>query len=86
LCISKELFFHLGGFAEDQAYGEDLLFIWHARRAAAPLRRIPSTLLTSGRKYQHQGWLKVTLLHQWYWLRLSLPELFKLLYQRWRRK
>lgn len=86
LCISKELFFHLGGFAEDQAYGEDLLFIWHARRAAVPLRRIPSTLLTSGRKYQHQGWLKVTLLHQWYWLRLSLPELFKLLYQRWRRK
>lgn len=86
LCLSRELFFHLGGFAQDQAYGEDLLFVWCARRAAVPLRRIPSTLLTSGRKYQRQGWLKVTLLHQWYWLRLSLPELFKLLYQRWRRK
>ena len=86
LCLSRELFFHLGGFAQDQAYGEDLLFVWHARRAAVPLRRIPSTLLTSGRKYQRQGWLKVTLLHQWYWLRLSLPELFKPLYQRWRRK
>lgn len=86
LCLSRELFFHLGGFAQDQAYGEDLLFVWCARRATVPLRRIPSTLLTSGRKYQRQGWLKVTLLHQWYWLRLFLPELFKLLYQRWRRK
>jgi len=42
-------------------------------------------MFTSARKYHQQGWLNVTLLHQWYWLRLSLPELFKLVVQRWQR-
>ena len=85
-CISKALFSALGGFSENRPYGEDLLFVWRAHQAAVPLQRIPSTLFTSSRKYQQQGWLKVTLLHQWCWLRLSLPELFKLILQRWRRR
>lgn len=66
-------------------YGEDLLFVWRAHRATVPMQRIPSTLFTSGRKYHNQGWLKVTLMNQWYWLRLSLPQMFKLVSQRWRR-
>jgi hypothetical protein len=85
LCISKALFLRLGGFPENRPYGEDLLFVWRAHQAAVPLQRIPSTLLTSARKYHQLGWLNVTLLHQWCWLRLSLPELFKLVLQRWRR-
>jgi GT2 family glycosyltransferase len=85
LCISKALFLRLGGFPENRPYGEDLLFVWRAHQAAVPLQRIPSTLFTSARKYHQQGWLNVTLLHQWYWLRLSLPELFKLILERWRR-
>jgi len=84
-CISKKVFLSLGGFPEDQPYGEDLLFVWRAHQARVPLQRIASTLLTSSRKYSQQGWLKVTLLHQWYWLRLSLPELFKLIGQPRRR-
>lgn len=84
-CISKEVFLDLGGYPEKRPYGEDLLFVWRAHQTGVPLQRIPSTLFTSARKYRQQGWLKVTVLHQWYWLRLSLPELFKLVSQRWRR-
>ncbi len=80
-CISKKTFLALDGFPENSLYGEDLLFVWRAHLARIPLRRIPSTLLTSARKYRQQGWLKVTLLHQWYWLRLSLPELLKLAFK-----
>ena len=84
-CISKQLFLDLGGFPENRPYGEDLLLVWRAHQTGVPLQRIPSTLFTSARKYRQQGWLKVTLLHQWYWLRLSLPELFKLVWQPRRR-
>lgn len=84
-CISKQLFLDLGGFPENRLYGEDLLLVWRAHQTGVPLQRIPSTLFTSARKYRQQGWLKVTLLHQWYWLRLSLPELFKLVWQPRRR-
>ena len=84
-CISKKLFLSLDGFPENSPYGEDLLFVWRAHRATVPMQRIPSTLFTSGRKYHNQGWLKVTLMNQWYWLRLSLPQMFKLVSQRWRR-
>jgi GT2 family glycosyltransferase len=79
LCIRKSLFNQLGGYRENTAYGEDLLFIWQARQAGVLLRRIPSQLLTSGRKYQQQGWLKLTLLYQWRWIMMSLPELLKLI-------
>jgi hypothetical protein len=85
-CISKEVFLDLGGYPENRPYGEDLLIVWRAHQAGVSLQRIPSTLFTSARKYHQQGWLKVTILHQWYWLRLSLPELFKLILQRWRRR
>ena len=84
LCISREQFLRLGGFPENCAYGDDLLFVWRAHQAAIPLRRIASPLLTSGRKYQQQGWLRLTMLYQWRWLRLSVPELYRLLLQRWR--
>ena len=83
-CISKQLFMQLGGYPENRPYGEDLLFVWRARQAGISLQRIPSTLYTSGRKYHQRGWLHLTLLYQWRWLRLSLPELFTLIVQHWR--
>lgn len=81
-CIKKSLFKGLSGYCEETAYGEDLLFVWQAHQAGIKLRRIPSTLLTSGRKYQQQGWLKLTLLYQWRWILMSLPQLLKLIAMR----
>jgi glycosyltransferase involved in cell wall biosynthesis len=79
LCIKKSLFMALGGFPENAPYGEDLLFVWLAHQGRIKLRRIPSKLLTSGRKYQQQGWLKLTLIYQWRWILMSCPQLFKLI-------
>ena len=73
LCISKALFDTIGGYPENVAYGEDLLFVRLAKRAGIQLKRIPSKLVTSARKYQQLGWLKLTVLRQW--------QLFKLLRQ-----
>ncbi|MDG1819783.1 MAG: glycosyltransferase [Porticoccaceae bacterium] len=78
-CIKKSLFKQLSGYPEKAPYGEDLLFVWQARQAGIKLRRIPSTLTTSGRKYRQQGWLKLTLLYQWRWITMSLPQLLKLI-------
>jgi len=81
-CIKKSLFNDLSGYCEDAAYGEDLLFVWQAHQARIKLRRIPSKLVTSGRKYQQQGWLKLSLLYQWRWILISLPQLLKLIAMR----
>ena len=82
LCIKKSLFDTLDGYPEDCPYGEDLLFVWQARLAGIPLQRVPSKLLTSGRKYQQRGWLQLSLLYQWRWMKLSLGPFFKLLSRR----
>jgi len=84
LCISREQFLRLGGFPENCAYGDDLLFVWRAHQAGIPLRRIASRLLTSGRKYRQRGWLRLTMLYQWRWLRLCVPQYYRLLLQHWR--
>lgn len=79
-CIAKALFCTTGGFPEDAPYGEDLTFVWRARRAGIMLNRIPSTLVTSARKYSAHGWLKITLRHLWRWISLSVPEAVKLMW------
>jgi hypothetical protein len=79
LCIKKSLFNKLGSYCEDTTYGEDLLLVWQAHQAGIRLRRIPSKLLTSGRKYQQQGWLKLSLLYQWRWILMAFPQLLKLI-------
>ena len=77
-CLSKEQFTKAGGYPEDVPYGEDLMFIWHARQAGIRLNQLPSKLLTSARKYSQQGWLKLTLLYQWRWIGMSIPEALKM--------
>jgi glycosyltransferase involved in cell wall biosynthesis len=74
-CISKSLFNEIGGYPENVAYGEDLLFVRLAKRKGIKLNRIPSKLLTSARKYKHYGWLKLTLLRQWQMAKLLTMKL-----------
>jgi hypothetical protein len=79
LCVSRESFNQLGGFPEDAPYGEDHLFVWRAHRAGIPLRCVGSTIETSARKYQQQGWLKTTRRHVVYWTQQAFPEWIKVL-------
>lgn len=79
VCLSREQFAKTEGYPEDAPYGEDLLFIWRARHSGIRLNRISSKLLTSARKYKQQGWLKLTILYQWRWIGMSIPEALKML-------
>lgn len=74
-CLSKSLFDRIGGYPENAAYGEDLLFVRLAKRAGIRLNRIPSYLLTSARKYNQNGWLKLTAQRQVQMLKLMRQEL-----------
>ena len=78
LCLSREQFRETEGYPEDVPYGEDLLFVWRARQRGIRLNRIPTFLTTSARKYQQQGWLRLTALYQFRWIRMSIPEAVKL--------
>ncbi len=78
-CISKKMFEQAGKYPTNVPYGEDLIFVWHARQRGIKLNRVPSALLTSSRKYKQRGWLKLTLLYQWIWIKMSIPEAIKLL-------
>lgn len=74
-CLSKPLFNQIGGYPENVLYGEDLHFVRKAKRLAIKLNRISSRLSTSARKYHNQGWLKVTLVHQWQFIKLMMGKL-----------
>lgn len=74
-CISKAVFDDIGGYPENMPYGEDLLFVRLAKQSGIKLNRVPSKLLTSARKYQQHGWLKLTVLRQWQMLKLMRQKL-----------
>lgn len=71
-CLSKSLFDEIGAYPEEVAYGEDLIFIRRAKQQAIQLNRIPSKLVTSSRKYQQQGWLKLTFIRWWHMFKLLI--------------
>lgn len=77
-CLSKTNFDKIGGFPEDCSIAEDLLFLWKARRLGIQPNRIPATITTSARKYKKRGWLKLTVLYQWIWIKISIPQAWKL--------
>ncbi|WP_161972873.1 glycosyltransferase [Enterovibrio baiacu] len=77
--LSKENFHDLGGYVEDAPYGEDHLLIWQAKRKAMSVRRCPSKLATSARKYERFGWQSLTLKYQYLWPKQAFPELIKLI-------
>lgn len=64
LCISKKHFERLGGYPEDAAYGEDLLFVRKAKKHGIVIMPVRSKIRTSARRYKTQGWLKTTLIFQ----------------------
>lgn len=74
-CIQRDQFIKSGGFPEDVPYAEDLHFVWRAQQQGIALNRIPSKLVTSARKYQQRGWLKLTLTYQKIWLSLTFKHL-----------
>ena len=82
-CIKKDYFDHIGGYPEQAPYGEDHLFVWYARQYGLPLRCTGTELVTSSRKYQQEGWLKITLLFQYRWIKQAFPEWVKLLQFKW---
>ncbi len=78
-CISRDMFFALGGYREDVAYGEDHLLVWKARQMGYPIRRTGADLFTSARKYGRNGWATTTVVHFWLTVKQAGPELGKLL-------
>lgn len=76
--ISKDRFESLGGFPEDVSYGEDHVFVWKARMSGVSILPIGGRLITSGRKYRKQGWLKTTFQHIFYTWVQAFPYLFKM--------
>ena len=64
-CIPKKLFFRAGGFPEYVCFGEDMYFVLKLKQLGKSICRLPFSVTTSARRYQQQGWLKVTLMHQW---------------------
>jgi GT2 family glycosyltransferase len=78
-CIKKDLFDKIGQFPVSADYGEDHIFVWHAKQAGVRLYCTGETLLTSARKYKKNGWLNSTLRHQKMWISQALPEWKKLM-------
>ena len=65
LCLSKKQFQWIGQYPEDTPYGEDLLFVRLAKKKEVRIMRVPSSLKSSARKYNSQGWVKTSINH-WY--------------------
>ncbi|MCB1178496.1 MAG: hypothetical protein KDK36_13000 [Leptospiraceae bacterium] len=82
LCVKKDIFHSIGGYPEDQKYGEDHVFVWRARQRGIKLNMIPLYLQTSDRKYRLNGWFKITLLHQFLFWKQMLPELKEYIFKR----
>ncbi|MFK7867177.1 MAG: glycosyltransferase [Alphaproteobacteria bacterium] len=72
--IKKDIFQQLGGYPEEVTYGEDHVFVWRVRQAGFAVTPIGGVLYTSARKYKKHGWLKITLLHQYLWIKQAWPE------------
>ncbi|MCB0354472.1 MAG: hypothetical protein KDD64_13135, partial [Bdellovibrionales bacterium] len=79
LWMPKSVFLRLGGFCESTAYGEDHLLIWKSHQLKIPVRAFRGTIETSPRKYEQNGWIKTTVLHQYLTWKQALPEFSKLL-------
>ncbi|RMF15024.1 MAG: hypothetical protein D6757_05230 [Alphaproteobacteria bacterium] len=78
LACTRETFKRIGEYPEDAAYGEDHLFVWQAHLAGIAVRPLDLPLPTSPRSYAAHGWLRLTVLYQWRWLRQALPRVLAL--------
>jgi GT2 family glycosyltransferase len=80
--MSRKTFEKIGGFPEDQPYGEDHVLIWEARRKNIEIERLPAAVFTSARKYEKGGWGSVTKTHVWLTTKQAFREGWKLLKHR----
>lgn len=72
--MRKELFSQYGPYSTEALYGEDHLFVRKLKRSHIKITPIGLELYTSPRKYERGGWTKITLLHQYLWIRQSLED------------
>lgn len=72
--LKKELFDTYGPYSIEAAYGEDHLFVRTLRRNNIKITTIGLPLFTSPRKYEQNGWIKVTVLHQYLWIKQALED------------
>lgn len=63
MVVEAESFWALGGFNETVDCGEDHHFAWKAKNTGIASRPIGVKIWTSSRKYDQQGWLRVTARH-----------------------
>ena len=71
-CVSAKIFASLGGYEEQCQYGEDHLLACKAHYRKIPFVQVEANITTSARKYERKGWLKITLLHQYLWVKQYL--------------
>ena len=74
LCLRRDVFERLGGYAETAPYGEDHLLIWSAHRLGVPVRALNAKVTTSARKYEAHGWLKTTAKHVYMTFAQAAPQ------------
>ena len=72
--LKKELFEANGPYSVEAAYGEDHLFVRKLRRKKIKITPIGMQLYTSPRKYEQKGWVKVTILHQYLWIKQAIQD------------
>lgn len=72
-CIHKHAFMSIGQYPTHVGYGEDHCLVWSCHLNNIPVTAINTCITTSARKYQQGGWLKITGLHVFLWLKQWLP-------------
>ncbi len=82
----KSQWLELQGFPENLPYGEDHVFVWRWRQRAWKLRRIPTPIETSARKYTRNGWWNTTLRHGFLTWKQAAPEWCRLCLLRFGRR
>ncbi|MEA9358431.1 DUF2064 domain-containing protein [Bacteriovorax sp. PP10] len=75
--MAKSTFFSLGQFNQNAPYGEDHLLIWKAHQRQVEVLPAETTLYTSARKYQKNGWFKTTTRHLFLTYKQAAPEWLK---------
>lgn len=72
--MKKELFEANGPYSVEASYGEDHLFVRKLRRKKIKIIPIGMQLYTSPRKYEQSGWVKVTIRHQYLWIKQAIED------------
>lgn len=71
-CIARSALKNIGGYDITLPYGEDHAWMWQCKRQNIRLHKVNETIITSDRKYRIYGWWKVTILHQYMWIKQIL--------------